>query len=55
MAYYRFGESVKMRKYEVVGLLNTGFDAYDDHLVLTSLSDLQSVNDWAMMRWEASP
>lgn len=47
MAYYRFGESVKMRKYEVVGLLNTGFDAYDDHLVLTSLSDLQSVNDWA--------
>lgn len=47
MAYYRFGESVKMRKYEVVGLLNTGFDAYDDHLVLISLSDLQSVNDWA--------
>ncbi|MDY3884746.1 ABC transporter permease [Porphyromonas somerae] len=47
LAYYSNGDRTKVRKYHIVGLIETGFDTFDHSLALTSLSDLQSVNDWS--------
>lgn len=46
-AYYMDGESVKVRKYEIVGLMNTGFDTYDEHIAITSISELQGIKGWS--------
>lgn len=47
LAYYMDGERVKARKYDVVGLINSGFDNYDEYIALTSISELQNVNGWS--------
>lgn len=47
LAYYMDHERVKMRKYNVVGLINSGFDSYDEYIALTSITELQSVNKWS--------
>lgn len=47
LAYFMEGERVKMRKYNVVGLINTGFDAFDENIALTSAAELQEINGWS--------
>lgn len=47
LAYYMEGERVKTRKYTVVGLMNSGFDSYDEYIALTSIAELQNVNGWS--------
>ena len=47
LAYYVEGERVKTRKYSIVGLINTGFDSYDEYIALTSIKELQGINGWS--------
>lgn len=47
LAYYSNGARTKVRKYHIVGLIETGFDTFDRSLALISIADLQSVNDWS--------
>ena len=47
LAYYNNSDRTKVRKYHVVGLIETGFDTFDRSLAITSIADLQSVNDWS--------
>lgn len=46
LAYYLLDGRVKVRKYLVVGIIDTGFDAYDNRIAVTSVAHLQGVNNW---------
>lgn len=47
LAYYLQDERAKVRKYTVKGLIETGFDEYDDHIAIADIRNLRGVTDWA--------
>lgn len=46
MSYFMKDEGMKIRRFEISGLFKTGFEDYDDHLIITDQRILQSVKDW---------
>lgn len=46
-AYFSLNDQLRVRKYSIVGLFETGFDDYDHHLVLLDQASLQSVAGWS--------
>lgn len=47
VAYYQYGNSFKVRRYLLRGVINTGFDHIDDHIAVSDLSALQGVKGWS--------
>lgn len=47
LAYYLQDERARVRKYSITGLMETGFDQYDDHIVIADIRTLRSVVDWS--------
>ncbi len=46
ITYYLLGEQVRVRKYNIVGIVDTGFDSYDEHIAVMGIGGLQRVNGW---------
>lgn len=45
--YYINGEDVRARRFQVEGIYNTGFTAFDELFVLTDLHTVRRLNGWA--------
>ena len=45
-AYFLIGEAMKVRKYTVAGIYQTGFEQYDQHVIIADLRGLQSLKGW---------
>lgn len=47
LCYFMNDGGIKMRKYKISGLFETGFDAYDRNMVIADLRSLRSIKNWA--------
>lgn len=46
MVYFFDGERLKVRKFEVAGIYQTGFKDYDERVAIGNIRDVRSVMDW---------
>lgn len=46
VSYFMKDEGMKIRKFEISGLFKTGFEDYDDHIIIADQRIIQSVKDW---------
>lgn len=46
LTYFFDGERLKVRKFEIAGVYQTGFKDYDEHIAIGNIQDVRSVLDW---------
>lgn len=46
LTYFFDGERLRVRKFEVSGIYETGFRDYDEHIAIGNIRDIRSVLDW---------